>query len=348
MPSDTRAHQLTIVPLDPADAAAVEGAYQVDVATIANDVPDFPVPSRQRFEASLRVPWPGEDASHWIARTDSGEVVGALVVELPTLDNLENGWIKASVLPAHRRRGIGRALYDHGVAFARERGRRRLMAFTPFTLPAGGDPRDPGPTAFAGAVGMRSALEEIRRRLDLSTVDWALLDRILADARARAGGYSLVRWRNIVPDEHVAGVAMLDSDFLNEAPLGDLVLEAQKIDVTRVRAVEEARGHYGRTVIATAAVHDATGQVVALSDLGREAGHVEHAGQGITLVHPAHRGHRLGLLTKIENLRYAVAELPGLRYIDTWNAAVNAHMIAINEEMGFRPVDAWHNWQCDI
>jgi GNAT superfamily N-acetyltransferase len=347
MPSDTRAHQLAIVSLDPADPAAVEGAYQVEVAAVANDLPDFPRPSRRRFEASLRIPWPGQESTHWIARTETGEVVGHLSVELPTLDNLENASIGPFVLPAYRRSGIGRALYEHGVAYVRERGRRRLTAFTPFALP-GGDPRDPGPSAFAEAVGMHSALQEIRRRLDLSTVDWAVLDGMLAGAHAKAGGYSLVRWRNIVPEEHVEGVAALDSDFLNEAPLGDLVLEAEKIDVGRIRAVEKTRELYGRTVVGTAAVHDATGQVVALSDLVRNEDQAEYVGQGITLVHPAHRGHRLGLLTKIENLRYAMTELPGMRYIDTWNAAVNAHMIAINEQMGFRPVDAWHNWQVDI
>jgi hypothetical protein len=37
-----------------------------------------------------------------------------------------------------------------------------------------------------------------------------------------------------------------------------------------------------------------------------------------------------------------------VRYIDTWNAAVNVHMISINERMGFRPVDAWIDWQTDI
>jgi hypothetical protein len=34
--------------------------------------------------------------------------------------------------------------------------------------------------------------------------------------------------------------------------------------------------------------------------------------------------------------------------IDTWNAATNAFMIAINEEMGFRPVDSWINWQQEV
>jgi GNAT superfamily N-acetyltransferase len=338
---------LTISLLDAADPAAVDGAYQVQAAAVANDVPDFPKPSRVHFEASLRVPWPGEDATRWIARLDGGEIVGVLTVELPTLDNLENAFIDPVVAPRFRRQGVGRALFDHAVAFVRERGRKRVMAHSGHALP-GGEPRDPGRSAFAEHVGMHRALEEIRRRLDLTTVDWADLDEMLAGARAAADGYSLVRWRNIVPEEHVVDVARLDSDFLNEAPLGDLALEAEKFDAARIRAAEAARVHYGRVVVATAAVHDATGRVVALSDLARHAGHVEHVGQGITLVDPGHRGHRLGLLTKIENLRYAIDELPGMRYIDTWNAAVNKHMISINERMGFRPVDAWVDWQREV
>ena len=171
---------------------------------------------------------------------------------------------------------------------------------------------------------------------------------MLAEARAASTGYSLAQWRNIVPEQYIADVARLDSDFMNEAPMGDLVLEAEQFDPARIRAVEAVRVHYSRTLISTVAVHDATGRVVAMSDVVRNADQPEHVGQGITLVDPAHRGHRLGLLTKIENLRYAIAELPGMRYIDTWNAAVNDHMIAINERMGFRAVEAWPNWQLEL
>jgi GNAT superfamily N-acetyltransferase len=338
---------LTIIPLDPAESAAVDGAYQVMAAAVAHDIPDFPEPSRFQFEAGLLVPWPGEETVRWIARHDDGDVVGFLAVVLPTLDNLDNAFLGLDVRPDQRRRGVGRALFEHAVAFVRERGRRRVMAHTVQELP-GGVPRGAGAPAFAAAMGLQRALEEVRRRLDLATVERAQLDAMLAEARAAAAGYSLARWRNVVPERHIVDVARLDSDFINEAPMGELALEAEKVDPARIRKAEEARKRHGRTLISTAAVHDATGRVVALSDLARQAGHVEHVGQGITLVDPAHRGHRLGLLTKIENLRFAMDELPGMRYIDTWNAAVNTHMIAINERMGFRPVDAWCDWQMDI
>jgi RimJ/RimL family protein N-acetyltransferase len=157
-----------------------------------------------------------------------------------------------------------------------------------------------------------------------------------------------VRWTDHTPDEYVDDVAALDSQFLDEAPKGDLALEAEKVDAARVRALEEARRAYRSRPFSVAARHDATDRIVAWTQLSQEYSHHDHAWQGITLVHPGHRGHRLGTIVKIENLRYARQHLPRLRYIDTWNAAVNEHMIAINELVGFRPVESWHNWSQDL
>ncbi len=57
-----------------------------------------------------------------------------------------------------------------------------------------------------------------------------------------------------------------------------------------------------------------------------------------TLVRQDHRGHRLGLVTKIENLRRVIALHPERTLVHTWNAESNHPMIAVNDAMGFRPV----------
>lgn len=75
---------------------------------------------------------------------------------------------------------------------------------------------------------------------------------------------------------------------------------------------------------------------------------MHHAWQHITIVDPAHRGHRLGMWVKLANLRYTRGEEPALRNIDTWNAATNSHMIAINEALGFRAVEGWAEYQHEI
>jgi hypothetical protein len=64
----------------------------------------------------------------------------------------------------------------------------------------------------------------------------------------------------------------------------------------------------------------------------------------MTAVARAHRGHRLGLLTKLAMLELVAAREPHLAFIETWNGEANAHMVAINETLGFRQtgrVTAW-------
>ena len=56
----------------------------------------------------------------------------------------------------------------------------------------------------------------------------------------------------------------------------------------------------------------------------------------VTVVHPEHRGHRLGLAVKLANLEaLAGSRARDVRLIVTGNAAVNAPMIAVNDMMGF-------------
>ena len=62
------------------------------------------------------------------------------------------------------------------------------------------------------------------------------------------------------------------------------------------------------------------------------------AEQHDTSVVRAHRGHRLGLLLKLEMLRWLAEDEPRLETIDTWNAESNDHMVAINEALGYRPL----------
>jgi RimJ/RimL family protein N-acetyltransferase len=72
------------------------------------------------------------------------------------------------------------------------------------------------------------------------------------------------------------------------------------------------------------------------------------AEQGDTLVAPSHRGHRLGLRIKLANLDLLMRHNPDLRAVDTFNADDNRWMIAVNEAMGFRPIQRIEDWELDL
>jgi GNAT superfamily N-acetyltransferase len=341
----TDIQSLVVTPLG-VDDDAIAAAYRVEAAARAYDVPDFPPICRHRHAGVIRHPWPGTQCHRFLARLD-GHPVGVLNVEFTTLDNLDNAFADLIVDPAYRRRGVGRTLYQRAVEVTLAGRRKRLMGNTVGQLP-GGPIREGAGGAFATAMGASPALHEIRRNLQLSDVDEAALDRLLADAYARAEGYSLVQWSGFVPDEYVDDVAVLAGRMVTDAPMGDLAWEKENIDAERVRADEAIRQLHGSRRYATGMRNDATGHLVALSTLALFRTVAHHAWQGITLVHPADRGHRLGTIVKIENLRYTLAHEPALKVIDTWNAEVNSYMISINDAMGFRPLDAWIDWQQDL
>lgn len=70
--------------------------------------------------------------------------------------------------------------------------------------------------------------------------------------------------------------------------------------------------------------------------------HLVHRGR------PEHRRRRLGLQVQLANLEFARTLHRAIRQIDTYNAVANPHMIAINEAIGFRPLDRLLEYQLDL
>lgn len=313
---------------DPADA------YEIDRACFAHDRPDVPGSTLEEFTAALSVPHAGYRSEHHLGHLD-GVPVGYLELSFPLRDNLDNAEIRLAVHPAHRRRGVGRALFALAERRLRAEGRKRLLGAA--------SRRHPDGPAFAAEVGALAALEEIRSTLRLSESDDARLAALLADAWTHADGYRLVLWTGVPPDEIIDDVAALDSRFMLDAPTGDLAFEAEAVDADRIREGERARQSRGRISYHAGALHG--DRLIAWTQLNGSRSHPDHAWQGITLVDPDHRGHRLGLLIKLANLAQIRELHAGLERVSTFNAATNQHMLAINRQMGFREVESVLHFQ---
>lgn len=337
---------ITITSFDGADRTSVDEAYRIGAAANESDLPDLPPFCRRRFDALFHTPMPGTRSLWVLARLD-GVPAGYLQLDLPQLDNPDNATAELKVHPELRRRGVGRALHEYGVRLLREHGRKRVVAMTVSALPDG-PARSVAGDAFAASTGAQSALPEVRRRLDVGAIDRVALRAALAEARPRAEGYQSVCWQGSTPEEYVADVAYLDGRLLMDAPMGDVQWEPEQVDAERIRGNEHALDARGRRRYHLGMRHEASGRLVAwtLLDVGASSGW--HAFQQITIVDPAHRGHRLGLIAKAENLHHLLTHEPAVRVIDTFNAASNSYMVAINEQLGFRPVDSWNNWQLTL
>lgn len=329
--------------LDLDDVATVDEWFALRRASFALDLPDDPDPVRGEIVASIAHPRPGYVPEEYVALLD-GHVVASMRLGFNTIENKHVAGVGGCVDPRFRRRGIGRAMWDHALDRIRAKGCTVVQA-TAFAPVEGGADRLIHGIEFLKAMGAEPKLDEIRRRVDLSTVDEDANAALLEDAWNRADGYELRRWVNFMPSELIDDIAYLDGRVLTDSPTGDLDIEAFKVDAARIRAADCAKL---RTGVHVALVHNDSGRVAAWACLSHGVDHKGFASHGVTIVDPEHRGRRLGTVVKLELHRYAKAVTPGLRVIDTYNAAENGHMIRINDLVGFRPLDALVDFQREV
>lgn len=336
---------LEIVPVTPdSPARDLDDRLAVKVAAHAVDTPDQPVPWAEAELGELRVTRPAVTLERFLARRD-GVPVAVFHIANPQQVNATVGPFELTVHPDHRRQGIGTELLETITAMARERGRTRLLAYALTSVP-GGPARDEAGVHFAAAHGFASPGDEIRRRLDLSTVDNSAA---LAEARKRAGEHHAVLYfGDPVPDEYLADLAFLKRRLSTDTAVYRDDWEPTPHDTASLRASEEAAAARRELRPHVAIRDDRTGRLVAWSHLSIWDKARVIADQAITVVLPESRGHRLGTLAKLELYRHARELAPALRYVDTWNDGENVHMIRINEEHGFAAVEAARDLTRDI
>ncbi|MEV0649272.1 GNAT family N-acetyltransferase [Phytomonospora sp. NPDC050363] len=337
---------IKISTLAPGDLAGIDQWTETVKASWTEDLPLFPAPSKPNLMISLMLPAEAVRTEYITASVD-GRIVGVSEAVFHLKDNTHLVEFELDVHPEFRRRGVATAILDHIERRAVADGRRTLMIYAPDQL------REDYPKHVAGQAllekhGYTKGLDEVRRTADLDLVPAAELDEQLAGAWERAEGYELVQWINHAPEELVDGIAYLDGRLLQDAPMGTLDMEPQKVDAERVRQNERRASSRGDLKVNTVVRHIESGTVAGWTDIMVQSGVEEHAWQGITIVDPDHRGHRIGTILKIENHRLVRAYRPHVKYVHTWNAEENDFMISINEAVGYRAQERWLAYQKKI
>ncbi|RRS00665.1 GNAT family N-acetyltransferase [Glycomyces terrestris] len=336
---------LKITELDPADGDLVSGAFEVLRAAHAADAPEAPAPHKGKFQLGLIHPQPDEDQTLFLAERD-GTVVGVADVGMPNRENLHFGWASITVHPDHRRQGVGTALMERFIEHARAQGRTTLTVDTRITWEDGVERSEAG-KRFAEKHGFKAALTWINRRCAVDALDPDTEQELLEKAQAAAGdAYEIISWVGRTPEHLVDTMARIDSTILAEVPLGELELEPETIDAELKNAKADRNEAMGVIPVQTIAVDKATGEAVANTAVfAYDDPEYTDAFQGITIVNPEHRGHRLGTLLKILNLRLVRENFPAVKTIWTDNADVNAPMIGINVVLGYEILDAGAEFQ---
>lgn len=258
-------------------------------------------------------------------------------------DNRHVANLEIRVRPSFRGLGFGRALLERAQECASSNGRTVHITNT-YGRRAALESRD---ASFARAAGFTHARSEVRREMQLPLEAARIEELERANAEA-SKGYEFVSWWGSCPDELVEGRARLAWTLTADEPHGDLDVEAVQFDVDRIRRWERDLEKVGRRLACTGAIDETTGEFAAVTEIGLPRQGEDLAMQFATVVAREHRGHRLGILVKLANLRLIDGHASGAKRIFTWNAESNVHMIRVNEQLGFEVVGKAFNWQRTI
>ncbi|MDQ0726501.1 GNAT family N-acetyltransferase [Microbacterium sp. W4I20] len=283
-----------------------------------------------------------------------GRVVARGNVALPV--GAGECWAAVSVLPEYRNRGIGSALYERLEQVARSEGRMTVQNQTSFAADALSGATHAAPTGF-GAVpaeltstrflhGHGFSLEQVGRLSGLSLpVDPQAFSALLADAEAAADGYRTVSWQGRTPEDWLQGIALVRTRMSTDAPNAGIEQTEDVWTADRVRAMDDRWESSPRTRLTTIAVDDGTGQIAGFTELDVPPEPHRPVEQIDTLVLRDHRGHRLGMLMKLTNIRELGDRFPDHVLIETMNAEENRHMLDVNEAVGFVPLSYAARWK---
>ncbi|MYJ35904.1 MAG: hypothetical protein F4071_08230 [Acidimicrobiaceae bacterium] len=196
---------------------------------------------------------------------------------------------------------------------------------------------------FWTGLGAELRYTEQESRLDMAAVNPELMAQWIGDGPS---DLQLVHWSRHCPEDWIDAL-VATANAMNDAPTDDLDMADTVVDAAMVRAEIEARNARGlefRGVLAVTADGEAAGTTEVFVNRHRPA----TSWQWSTVVLPAHRGRRIGRWMKASMWQRLRDTEPEVAWLQTGNAASNAHMLAINNEMGFKPTHLMGCWQTDL
>ena len=196
-------------------------------------------------------------------------------------------------------------------------------------------------------LGHGYRLEQVARTSRLALpVSAAMIDRRFDESTGRAGAdFRVHQWSGRTPDRWLDDIALLFTRMSTDAPKAGL--EEPEDIWTRQRLIDyEDRVEAGpKTCVVSVVEHLPSARLAGMTELGVPAESDRPVFQNDTIVLKEHRGHRLGMLLKVANIRNLQSTAPGHPSIITFNAEESRHMLDLNEAVGFVSVGYEGAWK---
>ena len=308
--------------LDLGDRSALAAAYAVECEATRLTRRWEPLGESARIAA-----WQADHA--WTHRLVGAFEAGSLIGFASSAiahDTPGTAWVNVAVSPIHQRRGVGTQLVR-----ALEEGPElgRLDRFVASAYRPTSDEIHVLVQKFATPLGYGPATSETVVELDLVDAD--------VPAQTTPAGYTVSTYVDGVPAGVRGEVGVLKGLVDAEAPHGDLCWQPTPVSPAEYQSEIDLWKRQGRTAIEAIATDD-RGAVAGWTCLVVAADPARPAQIEGTVVLAAHRGRGLGRAVKVACL-HAARDHGRATRVRTSSDDQNVWMRAINEELGFVPVE---------
>lgn len=299
---------------------------------------DPPIPLEEAIQGFKNFP-DYIDLSLWVAWDErETSIMAYAMARLPQEDNLQLAQFVINVLPEFRRQGLGREFLSRIADVAAREKRKILIAGTIARIPAG--------EAFMERIGAERGLETHTNQLMMADLDGKSLDQWINKASERAAGFEIGFWEGEYPEGDIDAIVDL-YDLLNQQPFGDLAIEDFTFTAEQLRQDEQSifsRGYERWTLYVR---EKETGKFAGYTEVLWNQNRPKIIIQDMTGVFPEYRNKGLGRWLKAAMLVKILAERKEAVFVRTENADMNAPMLKINTELGFKPYIAESVWQVE-
>ncbi len=295
--------------------------------------PDDPPPPRDMIQGMMQEPDERSVDRRWLTISeDNQQVLGDVLLNWGTEKKEEYEsqkhvlFMNLRVHPDYRRQGIGTTLLKIALEEAQQHPQFTILQ-TMTSHEAG--------IAFCESLDGESAISGAENRLQLSDVNWLMIQHWCEEGAERAPDVQLIRYDDLPPDDLLPAYSAMYTEVLNQQPLGEVEGAEAIMSPDRFKDMLDRyrkQDFQYHTVIS----QEADGTLSGVTDILYSPKDPHRIHQLLTGVQEAYRGRGLGKWLKAHMLTFLRDQYPDAKFITTGNASTNAPMLSINERLGFK------------
>ncbi|QMW04790.1 GNAT family N-acetyltransferase [Spirosoma foliorum] len=264
------------------------------------------------------------------------QVVASATMDVPLDQNRHWASVYLSVLPAYRRRHLGKRLMAQIAAYAQQKGCDQLVTNASSRLPVG--------ETVLRHVGAHLTKQQQFIQLDLSQMEPTLLTNWIQECQNL--DYHLWQHQGAYPIDRLAEIAYL-RNIINTGLTDERAIHDWQATSESIQDEDDLLSKSEKQRLTTFLEHKSSRQLVGLTELYWDTQRASLLVQQATSVRTEHRGHSLGRWMKAANLQAILTLNSEAQYVRAGNTPDNIGMLRINQVLGFTSWMTHTDWQID-